>query len=82
MTPFLMGTVNNLRVYLWRILVDIWQNQYNIVKLKKKKSTCHIKSIIAVSSGRLKTQLRKEGMVKSVWTFLVINLPPSSSVSD
>ena len=28
-----MGT----RVYLWRIHVDIWQNQYNIVKLKKKK---------------------------------------------
>ena len=23
-------------VYLWRIHVDIWQNQYNIVKLKKK----------------------------------------------
>ena len=25
-------------VYLWRIHVDIWQNQYNIVKLKKKFS--------------------------------------------
>jgi len=25
------------RVYLWRIHVDIWQNQYNIVKLLKKK---------------------------------------------
>ena len=25
-------------VYLWRIHVDIWQNQYNIVKLKKKKT--------------------------------------------
>ena len=25
------------RVYLWRIHVDIWQNQYNTVKLKKKK---------------------------------------------
>ena len=24
------------RVYLWRIHVDIWQNQYNIVKLIKK----------------------------------------------
>ena len=23
-------------VYLWRILFDIWQNQYNIVKLKNK----------------------------------------------
>ena len=25
------------RVYLWWIHVDIWQNQYNIVKLKKRK---------------------------------------------
>ena len=25
------------RVYLWWIHVDIWQNQYNIVKLKIKK---------------------------------------------
>ena len=24
------------RVYLWWIPVDIWQNQYNIVKLKNK----------------------------------------------
>ena len=24
-------------VYLWRIHFDIWQNQYNIVKLKDKK---------------------------------------------
>ena len=24
-------------VYLWRIRFNIWQNQYNIVKLKKKK---------------------------------------------
>ena len=24
------------RVYLWQIDVDIWQNQYNIVKLKNK----------------------------------------------
>ena len=23
-------------VYLWQIHVDVWQNQYNIVKLKKK----------------------------------------------
>ena len=23
--------------YLWRIHFDIWQNQYNIVKFKKKK---------------------------------------------
>ena len=29
-------------VYLWQIHFDIWQNQYNILKLKKKK-TCQIK---------------------------------------
>ena len=30
------------RVYLWRIHVDIWQNQYNVVKLKiKKKKILH-----------------------------------------
>ena len=33
------------RVYLWRIHVDIWQNQYNIVKLKKKKKMKQIKGI-------------------------------------
>ena len=27
------------RVYLWRIHVDIWQNQYNIVKLKNKNKS-------------------------------------------
>ena len=26
------------RVYLWWIHVDTWQNQYNIVKLKKKRT--------------------------------------------
>ena len=26
-------------VYLWQIHVDIWQNQYNIEKLKNKKKT-------------------------------------------
>ena len=35
------------RVYLWRIHVDIWQTQYNIVKLKykiklKKRKYIHI----------------------------------------
>ena len=29
-------------VYLWRIHVDIWQNQYNIVKLKKIKWDSHL----------------------------------------
>ena len=30
--------------HLWRIHFDIWQNQYNIVKLKnkKRKKKCHL----------------------------------------
>ena len=32
----LRTSLKNKRVYLWRIHVDIWQNQYNIVKLKNK----------------------------------------------
>ena len=37
------------RVYLWQIHVDIWQNQYNIVKLKikKKKLERKIKKLAA-----------------------------------
>ena len=31
------GSGCGTRVYLWQIHVDIWQNQYNIVKLKNKK---------------------------------------------
>ena len=39
------------RVYLWQIHVDIWQNQYNIVKLKnkiKKKDICTLMFIVAL----------------------------------
>ena len=34
------------RVYLLQIHVDIWQNQYNIVKLKNKKKLKRIKKRI------------------------------------
>ena len=40
------------RVYLWQIHFDIWQNQYNIVKLnkiklkKKRKEVLHIVKIL------------------------------------
>ena len=30
-------------VYLWWIHFDIWQNKYNIVKLKKQKQKLHIR---------------------------------------
>ena len=35
-------------VYLWRIHFDIWQNQYNIVKFKKKKKALHKSLLKAV----------------------------------
>ena len=43
---FRMGT----RVYPWQIHVDIWQNQYNIVKLKNKKKTKTKASILQHSA--------------------------------
>ena len=33
-------------VYLWQIHFDIWQNQYNIVKFKKKKNMDSMKPYI------------------------------------
>jgi len=30
------GSGRGTSVYLWQIHVDIWQNKYNIVKLKNK----------------------------------------------
>ena len=31
------GVQDGERVYPWQIHVDVWQSQYNIVKLKKKE---------------------------------------------
>ena len=36
------------RVYLWQIHVDMWQNQYNIVKLKNKIKQKHTEKEINV----------------------------------
>ena len=41
------------RVYLWRIRVDIWQNQYNIIKLKNKRKE--------------KRTLKSENILKDLW---------------
>ena len=48
-------------VYLWRIHVDIWQNQYNIVKLnnKRKKEKKETKSFCSLNMNI------KEGAVHS-----------------
>ena len=37
------GSGRGTHVYLWRIHFDIWQNQYNIVKLKNKRKEKKIK---------------------------------------
>ena len=42
------GSGWGIRVYLWRIHVDIWQNQYNIVKLKNKKNVNITKSNLQI----------------------------------
>ena len=47
-------------VYLWRIHFDIWQNQYNSVKLKNK-----IKKKVYKISGILKYQNSGNGIAKS-----------------
>ena len=45
-------------VYLWRIHFDIWQNQYNIVKLKNKIKLKKIKS--TTSSQKKKKKKKKK----------------------
>ena len=40
-------------VYLWRIHFDIWQNQYNIVKLKKKKKEKQTVGIIGLERFKI-----------------------------
>ena len=40
------GSVWGTRVHLWQIHVDIWQNQYNILNLKKKKKTTKTRTTI------------------------------------
>ena len=60
-------------VYLWRIQVDIWQNQYNIVKLKNKiKRTTTTKNKVCQI-------LRSIRMVLS-WLLIKVNSDSISSL--
>ena len=55
------------RVYLWRIHVDIWQNQYNIVKFKNKaKKIFKQRNIHNVKSEKKKRKLRSWHLVPSL----------------
>ena len=46
------------RVYLWRIHVDIRQNQYNIVKLKNKTKF--------LKKGELKKKKKKQKLLQTI----------------
>ena len=59
-------------VYLWRIHFDIWQNQYNIVKLKNKKNIKKKKEIIRAMI--MKSQ--RWGRRRVAWPFTLIFTHP------
>ena len=56
------------RVYLWWIHVDIWQNQYNIAKLKNKKKETNKKDVhvtyLLISKGSV-----TEALLIDTWSF-------------
>ena len=43
-------------VYLWQIHFDIWQNQYNIVKLNKIKKKCFSPSAVILEPAKIKSE--------------------------
>ena len=43
-------------VHLWQIHFDIWQNQYNIVKFKKKKKNTGVGCHFLLQSGKVKSE--------------------------
>ena len=47
-------------VYLWRIHFDIWQNQYNIVKLKNKKKRIQVRRLSWGRIGKLVSSFSEE----------------------
>ena len=47
-------------LYLWRIHFDIWQNQYNIVKLQKKTKKTQI--LLCCSVAKSRVTLRPHGL--------------------
>ena len=58
------GSGRGTCVYLWRIHVDVWQNQYNIVKLKNKLK----------KNGKKKKSLLMKVKEKSEKTGLKLNV--------
>ena len=54
-------------VYLWQIHFDIWQNQYNIVKLKKKNKNnrCRLTDIENTLTVNTGGKGSREGSIRS-----------------
>ena len=59
-------------VYLWRIHFDIWQNQYNSVKFKKKKKSLILLEYVGKRS--LKTGIELSAIVQVMGKLVVILL--------
>ena len=68
------------RVYLWQIHVDIWQNQYNIVKLKKKLEWVAISFSNAWKWKVKGKSLCRAQLLATAWT-TAYQAPPSMGVS-
>ena len=52
-------------VYLWRIHFDIWQNQYNIVKLKNKRKLKKKNEKVGLKLNIQKTKIMAFGPITS-----------------
>ena len=72
-------------VYLWQIHFDIWQNQYNIVKLKNKlkKNSTFRKTKIMASGSITSGQIDEETMeAEADFIFLVSKITVGSDCSQ
>ena len=71
------------RVYLWRIHVDIWQNQYNIVKLKKKNKKLEWVAISFSNAWKWKVKAKSLCRAQLLTTprTAAYQAPPSMGVS-
>ena len=60
--------ISNSKRYLWRIHFDIWQNQYNIVKLKNKIKDDAVEVLYSICQQIWKTQQWPQDWKRSVFT--------------
>ena len=68
------GSVWGTHVYLWQIHFDVWQNQYNIVKLKNKsKLKKKKKRSVLQGGGTATTWTRSETAPKKVFGYSITN---------